>query len=499
MSDTQALPPATARSFDAELHDWCSEYYADPLGWVRGAFPWGEPGPLQPFTEPDTWQCAFLEWLGHEITQRRFDGIHSVLPIRSAVSSGHGIGKGALTGMLVSFLMSTRRNAKGTVTANTGGQLQDKTWAAIQTWAKRSITASWFELNTSILYRKGYRDAWKCSPITCDPDNADSFQGQHAADSTSFYIFDEASNIAETIFTAADGGLTDGEPMMFLFGNPTRRRGEFHDVVFGGAGKRWKTWVIDARTCKFPNKENIAEQLEDWGGEDSDRFRVRVRGIPPKAEDAQFIDSGRVIDAQRRVVQLLGDEPLVAGCDLAWGGKDANVIRFRRGRDARSIPAIRIPGELTRDPSVLTNRLADVLTGTYGDQRVAMLFLDSAGIAGSVGTRLRELGHTNLLEVNFGADSPDRKYRYMRDYMWGQMKDWLLLGAIDRSPRLESDLTAPGIREDLLQRVWLESKKDMKARDIPSPDEGDALALTFAQAVAVTVPEAVYRPKSAWS
>jgi hypothetical protein len=86
--------------------------------------------------------------------------------------------------------------------------------------------------------------------------------------------------------------------------------------------------------------------------------------------------------------------------------------------------------------------------------------------------------------VNFGADSPDRKFRYMRDMMWGRMKDWLLNGAIDTSPRLESDLTAPGLREDLQQRVWLESKKEMKARDVPSPDEGDALALTFAQTVA---------------
>jgi hypothetical protein len=206
--------------------------------------------------------------------------------------------------------------------------------------------------------------------------------------------------------------------------------------------------------------------------------------VPPKAEDSQFIDAQRVIEAQKRQVEVLDDEPLVAGCDLAWGGKDANVIRFRRGRDARSIPAIRISGELTRDPSVLTNRLADVLAGSYNGQRVAMLFLDSAGIAGSVGTRLRELGHTNLLEVNFGADSPDRKYRYMRDMMWGRMKDWLLTAAIDKSPRLENDLTAPGLREDLQQRVWLESKKEMKARDVPSPDEGDALALTFAQAVA---------------
>jgi hypothetical protein len=173
----------------------------------------------------------------------------------------------------------------------------------------------------------------------------------------------------------------------------------------------------------------------------------------------------------------------VAGCDLAWGGADNNVIRFRRGRDAKSIPPIRIPGELTRDPAILTTRLAEILGKTYGGHKVAMLFLDSAGIAGAVGTRLRQIGHTNVTEVNFGADSPDRKCRFMRDFMWAKMKDWLLVGAIDKDKALERDLGSPGIRDDTQQRIWLESKKDMKKRDVASPDDADALALTFAQEV----------------
>lgn len=493
------MPSASLpRNAEAELHALVGRYYEDPLGFVRTCFPWRQPGPLEPYREPDVWQCEFLEWLGDEITNRHFDGVHPVMPIRAAVSSGHGIGKGALTGMLVAFLMSTRRNAKGTITANTSDQLQSKTWAAIDVWVRRCLTAHWFELNTAIMYRKGFRTAWKCEPLTCDPDNAEAFQGQHSSDSTSFYVFDEASTVPESIYEAADGGLSDGEAMQFLFGNPTRRRGTFHDIVFSGIGHRWKTWVIDARSCTFPNKAKIAADLEDWGGEDSDRFRVRVRGLPPRAEDAQFIDSGRVTAAQKRQVVVLADEPLVAGCDLAWGGADANVIRFRRGRDARSIPAIRIPGELTRDPAVLTNRLADVLSSTYGpdNQPVQMLFLDSAGIAGAVGTRLRALGHQNVLEVNFGADSPDQKCRFMRDFMWRDMKDWLLTGAIDKSPRLETDLCGPGLREDLKQRIWLESKKEMKARDVDSPDEADALALTFAQKVKLTV--APGKPKAGW-
>jgi hypothetical protein len=73
------------------------------------------------------------------------------------------------------------------------------------------------------------------------------------------------------------------------------------------------------------------------------------------------------------------------------------------------------------------------------------MFIDSAGISGAVGSRLWDLGHKNVIEINFGADSPNAKYRNMRAMMWGKVKDWLLMGAIDDNPRLESDLTGPGM------------------------------------------------------
>jgi hypothetical protein len=471
-----------ARQPEAELHDFISEFYSDPLGFCRVAWPWGQEGMLYAFKEPLFWQSEFLEWLGHQIKLRAFDGVHAVTPIRAAVSSGHGIGKGALAGMLTNFIMATRRGAKGVITANTSTQLQDKTWAGITTWTKLSLPAHWFEINSTIMYRKGYRDSWKCSPQTCDPDNSEAFAGQHNVSSTSFYINDEDSNVPNSIHEVQWGGLTDGEPMCFLFGNPTRREGAFYDAVFGDMRHRWKSWTIDSRNVEITNKEEINALIEDRGI-DSDVVRVRVLGEAPRASDLQFIDSERIQRARERDVVVLDDEPLVAGCDLAWGGADNNVIRFRRGRDAKSIPPIRIPGELTRDPAILTTRLAEILGKTYGGHKVAMLFLDSAGIAGAVGTRLRQIGHTNVTEVNFGADSPDRKCRFMRDFMWAKMKDWLLVGAIDKDKALERDLGSPGIRDDTQQRIWLESKKDMKKRDVASPDDADALALTFAQEV----------------
>lgn len=490
--------------YEAELDHWVGSTFADPLAFVLGAFEWGEPGTaLEHEPGPDAWQIDVLTAIGEAVKKNNFNGSDPVRPIRIAVSSGHGVGKSALTAWLILWIMSTRPGAQGSITANTQTQLETKTWAALRKWAKQCITAHWFNINTEKINYIGRPEDWFGARQSSKEENSEAFAGQHAKTSTSFYFFDEASGIPDAIFTVAEGGLTDGEPMEFMFGNCTQSTGKFYRVCFGSDKSRWHVVVVDSRTSRLTNKAQIAEWLQDYG-EDSDFFRVRVRGLPPRASDAQFIDHGRIIDAQKRKVVVLADEPLVAGCDLAWGGEDSNVIRFRCGKDARSIPAIRIPGEFTRDPAVLTTRLADVLRGTYDVQgvkkKVAMLFLDSAGIAGAIGSRLRALGFTNVLEVNFGSDSPSDKCRFMRDYMWWMGKEWLLSGAIDDTPRLESDLLGPGIRTDQRQRVWLESKEDMKKRGLNSPDDGDALMLTFAQPVRIAVPaSAPPRRKSAFS
>ena len=132
-----------------------------------------------------------------------------------------------------------------------------------------------------------------------------------------------------------------------------------------------------------------------------------------------------------------------------------------------------------------------------------MLFLDSAGICGPVAAKLRQLGHKNVIEVNFMAESMNEKYAFMRSYMWGQMKEWLPSGAIDTSDALLDDLTAPGYKLDRKVRIQLERKEEIKKRLGHSTDDGDALALTFAMPVSRSIArktEPIYRPTvGAWS
>jgi hypothetical protein len=71
----------------------------------------------------------------------------------------------------------------------------------------------------------------------------------------------------------------------------------------------------------------------------------------------------------------------------------------------------------------------------------------------------------------------------MRAYMWDEMKDWLLHGAIETDEEMAADLAGPGYHINRSNLLVLESKANMQKRGQASPDDGDALALTFAQPV----------------
>lgn len=484
---------------DIDLAAAISEYYSDILGATLFLYPWKKPGtPLEFMSGPSREQAKFLDDLSDEIQVRGFNGVDPVSSIEMVVTSGHGSGKTELIGMLAGVLISTRDAMRGTVTANSGDQLRNKTWAAIQKYKKLLINAHWFEITSEKFWRIGRKEDWFWAAVTWKEENADAFQGQHAARSSSIYLFDEDSNIPDSIHVAAEGGTVHGESMIFRFGNCTRRSGNFYQRAFGtsrealvrktlGPSKgtdhpaslrRW-----DSSKTEIRNDLRVAEIIEEHG-EDSDYYRVRVEGLPPHAADLQFIGSDLIHAAQKRFVTPLKDEPLIAGVDLSWGGDDPACIRFRCGLDAKSIPPIKIPGALTKDDSMMVLKLSDVLSRDWNGRRVDMMFLDSAGTCGNLCRRLRELGFENILEINFGGHAPTTKYKLMRSYMWGQMKESLILGlAIDISPDLEADLQAPGFKLTRQTEILLEEKQAIIKRLGHSTDDGDALALTYAAPV----------------
>jgi hypothetical protein len=350
-------------------------YYANPLGFVMMAYPWQQPGTeLEHEKGPEENQERFLIELGKQVAARAFNGTDPEMPILMTETSSHGTGKSVMGAWIADWILSTRPDSIGTVTAGTFTQLESRTWAAIQHWTQLCITGHWLHIPA---------------------------------------------------------------------------RSVFH---------------------KLP-------------------ARVRIRRLPPLASELQSIDRARILAAQQRQVETFDDDPLIAGFDPSGGGTAWNVVRFRRGVDARSSPPIRIPGEQTRDRSAMLARLAAVMRDQRPACKVAVMFIDSAYGAPYV-ERLHVLGFANVVEVNFGAASRDRHQANMRAYMWNLAREWLQDGAIpDDDEKLVLDLGSPGAHIRSTGQLVLESKESMQKRGLASPDDGDALALTFAQPVAPLPPE----------
>lgn len=460
-----------------KLIDDIAAFTHDPLGYANYAYDWGS-GELTGEEGPREWQTQILTKVGEHLSnpETRF------MPLLIAVASGHGIGKSAAISILLNWGLSTCEDCKIVVTANTETQLRTKTWPEALKWHRLSITKDWFNPTATAISSvvKDHDKSWRADAVTWSITNTEAFAGLHNKKKRIIVVFDEASSIHNKVWEVTEGALTDEETeiIWIAFGNPTRNTGRFREC-FGRYKHRWVTMQIDSRTVKGTNKAQIEKWREDYG-EDSDFFKVRVRGQFPSASSLQLIPSDIVSQAMTRDIPYTKGDALIMALDVARGGDDNCVFRFRRGFDARSIKPVKIPGAEVKDSMRLVSVAAELLALHKPDQ----FFFDGTGVGGPVGDRIRQMGF-RVQEVQFAGQSPDPKLANMRAYMWVKMRDWLRAGGcIDNDPTLETDLTSVEYFHNSQDKLILEPKDAMKKRGLASPDDADALAMTFAYPVA---------------
>lgn len=424
-------------------------YYSDPVGYARDI--------LQ--AEPDKWQSDALQSI--------------VSNQRLAVASGHGVGKTACIAMLIHWFMSTRPNPQIVVTANTEPQLSGKTWRELAKWHQRALNKDWFDLTATRFSLKASPQTWFAQAQPWSEQRAEAFAGTH--EDHVLIIMDEASAIADVIWDVCEGAMTTAGARWVAFGNPTRNTGRFREC-WGRFRHRWQTLQVDSRTAKAADQAQIKQWLDDYG-EDSDFFRVRVKGEFPRSGSNQLISSEDVQSAVERLGATIGNQlaPVVLGVDVARFGDDSTCIAWRQGRQAEIVKRLR-----GADTMAVSGCVADMIK-KYNPQLVT---IDEGGLGAGVVDRLRELGY-KVSGVNFGASAEDQKmYRNKRAEMWGRMRDWLKIGHVPDDKELQQDLIGPEYFYHSTGSIQLESKDDMKRRGQASPDAADALALTFAFNVA---------------
>jgi hypothetical protein len=492
----QPVNAPKANDPEAELVEAIAGFDKDPLGFVLFAFDWGQ-GELAGHEGPLDWQREILIEISNGLSPDR--------ALRLAVASGHGIGKSALVSWIILWAMSTCVDTIGVVTANTGDQLKQKTWVQLSKWHRLSINSHWFAVTSKAIFSVDpeHEKTWRIDAVTWNETRTEAFAGLHNEGKRIVLLYDEASGIPDVIWDVSTGALTDKNTEIIwpAFGNPTRNIGRFRECFAGGRfHHRWSNRQIDSRNVSITNKAEIAEWIEDYG-EDSDFVRVRVRGIFPRAGTSQFISSDLVNAASdpNRDVDVSLYDALVMGVDVARFGDDKTVFRFRRGRDGRSIKPLKFRG---LDTMQVAARVAEA----FAIYKPDAIFIDNGGFGAGVVDRCNYL-HLPVLGIDFGS-SPDREiqgresgvwYYNKRAEMWGAMREWLVGGAIDNDEELKADLPAVEYGYSLKGSrdcIVLEKKEHMKARGLSSPDDGDALALTFAHPVAATDQRDKYGPRA---
>src|SRR5262245_16594767 len=202
-----------------------------------------------------------------------------------------------------------------------------------------------------------------------------------------------------------------------------------------------------------------------------------------------FISPQLVAKARKTTCPASG--PLVIGFDPAWTGGDRHAMAWREGRRVTKVES-RI--------GLDTMQAAGWLKQVIDRDQPTRVFIDVGGVGAGVYDRIREWGEPYsrlVVAVNFGAaplEPPplDERGRpsggplNRRAEMWMKSKEWLEdpAGAqVPDSDSLQADACGPSYRYDSHTRLVLEKKEDMRRRNVPSPDEWDAVALTFAEPV----------------
>jgi hypothetical protein len=460
-------------AIDDDLIKLAAECTHDPLKWALAAYDWGYDD-LKDYDGPRQWQRDVMADIRDHL--KNPDTRHQ--PFLVSVASGHGIGKSATIGMIVNWALSTCEDCKVVITANTDNQLRTKTAPEVGKWARMSLTSHWFDVQSTSISSidKGHEKTWRADFTPWSDQNTEAFAGLHNKGKRIVLIFDEASAISDKVWEVAEGAMTDEdtEILWIAFGNPTRNTGRFREC-FRRFRHRWKHRQVDSRTVDGTNKEQIAKWAEDYG-EDSDFFKVRVRGLFPSMSARQFIGEEDVNAAYGREVKpdQYSFAPKIISVDPAWEGDDELVIAMRQGLYFK---ILRVIAKNDNDLAIAT------LIAQYEDEEQA----DAVFIDGGYGTGIYSAGQGLGRDWNlvwFAEKSSDQGCLNKRAEMWKLTRDWLKAGGcLPNDPQLRDELQAPETVPRMDGKIQLESKKDMKARGLPSPNRADSLVITFAYPV----------------
>lgn len=275
---------------------------------------------------------------------------------------------------------------------------------------------------------------------------------------------------------------------ILLTGNPFSSGGEFYDshhdlreLYHQITISAFDTPNVIERRVVIPGMvtiDDVEERQAEWG-EDNPLYIAGVLGEFPEVLDGSLLSMSAALAAQARYESWTRGEwspdvaPSVLAIDVARGGLDKTVAYHRAGQVARVVYRKQGTDLMSTVGFIQQYRAA---------HRLDAIVVDGTGLGAGVVDRCRELGIA-VIDFQAGAQAldPKRFVNRIAECWWyarqAVLAEWL---AFEPDKATVGQLVTRKYTVQSDKRIKLESKDDIRKHGRRSPDEADALAMSFA-------------------
>lgn len=435
---------------------------------------------FQPFEKGKhfTWQQNLL----FEAVDKAMQGLAKK---RVSVRSGHGVGKSAALAMLIIWYLFCWKDAQVPCTAPTGEQMHDILWKELSLWLGRlpEKIKNLYEWQSGYLRMVERPETWFARAKTARKENPEALAGVHG-DHVMMAI-DEGSGVPDEIINTAEGALTGENVLVITISNPTRLIGWFYDSHHKDKAN-WQTLHFNSEQSPIVDK-SFVDRIIQKHGKDSDEYKIRVVG--------DFANEDAVDDKGFVPLMVRGDFKVVPnsairfggrkkmGVDPAGEGSNKTKIWVRDAFQAKCVFSEQISNPKQIAQKVIQNCIdydvdfCDVWVDNFGEganvaQEVALL-----------GSNDQQQARVNAVNVGDNAEDKEHYLNIRAEASW-RMKQWFKAGG-EAGETSEIEQQALSLRYRRMtgkgSRIQMMSKELMRKEGYESPDDMDAIMLTFVE------------------
>ena len=431
-----------------------------------------------------------ITWQQAEIFHAVTSAIRWEKPKKIAIRSWHGVWKSSSLSRVILWYLFAHYRSIVWCTAPTSDQMYDvlRKELAIRIWKLPPEIKPYFRRSrkyirivdpndTTVYDDEDESNEWNtrfARARTASKDRPEALAWLHADDL--MLLWDEASGIDDAVREYSKWALTNDNTLLVMISNPTRTEWYFYDA-FHNLSSTFQTLHFNSEQSPIV-WEWFIEDIKLEHGEDSDEYKIRVRGDFPDhwdLDDEWWMDLFNL----DKIDFIPEEEANIFNPTRMWIDPSKEWVD-KCPRACRDELILRIVAEKTKNTEKSIANMTATLLYTYDKIDTQDVVYDNFGVWANVWTELA-LAWYKCTWVN-GSDTANdsNTFENIRAEMYWRFAQWLKNGwqlVWDRKYR--DDLKMIKYKRNWKWKIQIIPKEKIKKRYWKSPDRPDAASYTF--------------------